>query len=616
MDADIQNAYSLMRRGNLLAAERICRSLLANSGNNANAHVILGMVEASRGLLESAASHFEIAAKVQKDRSDIHFNLGLVRLRQQQIGPAIASFDRALAIDPANNDAAFARADALVQDNRFDEAVAAFDELIQCNHSNPKIWQRRGFALYSDGRPQQAVESYARAVQLSPRDPDALNGMATALMADSKVADAVTALSTAIGIDRNFAAAFSNRAVAYTKLQQFEHAEADHAHAIRLDASDPRILANFAEFLLRLGRTDEAASVIRDLERVDPVAGAVLLGNAMAEQLRNDEARVCFDRALSMSPGEPFAHWCRSLLNLRVGNLREGFQEFEWRSKGAVSKARRDIAGAQWRPSKPARGESVLLYAEQGLGDSIQFARFVPKVIESGCEVVLEVPGPLVVLFRSLHPSVTVVETVQPNRSFDAHCALPSLPAKFGTTLDTIPSKVPYLRPVRPISTAIRERLGHLKHRRVGLCWSGNALHERDAKRSIPLSILRPIVTAHDVSFVSLQKDVRQADQAKLEQLPQITDFSDILFDFDDSASLVANLDLVISVDTSVAHLAGAMGKPLFLLLPFVPDWRWMLGRNDSPWYPSAKLFRQDKPGGWEDVIERVRVALTQAIQP
>lgn len=613
MKVDVKTAYSLLRRGDGAGAERICRSVLAHDSKNANALLILGMVEAARGSLVGAASNFEKAAALEPSRADVHFNLGLLRLRQGQVDAAITSFSRAVTIDPSNFDAALQLAESLSQAARFDEAVGAFDVAIRSNRRNPAAWTRRGYALYSCGKFDQAVDSYKTAIGLEPRSVDALNGAALALTAMSKFTDAVALLSDAVLIDPTFGAAYSNRAVAYTKLQEFSLAEIDHKRAMAIDAADPRVKANYAEFLHRLGRNSEAVVLLRQLESVDPIGSSVLLGNVMADELKNSEALKYFDRALSLNPSEPFAHWCRALVNLRLGNLKDGFQEFEWRSKGAVSTSDQARGRREWQPTEHAIGQQLYLFAEQGLGDSIQFARYVPQLVERGYDVILEVQRPLAKIFKSLHPRVTVVEGCSLRETSDNLCALPSLPAKLGTTVETIPAPIPYLHPVGLISEGVAARLARSKQIRIGICWSGNALHERDVRRSIPLSVLAPILTLPDASFISLQKDLRPSDESDFYR-SSLIDFRDLLFDFDDTASLIMSLDVVISVDTSVAHLAGALGKPVWILLPYVPDWRWMLNRNDSPWYPTARLFRQDRHADWPGVIQAVRESLLARI--
>lgn len=614
MNNDVQLAHALLRKGDIDSADRVCRLVLARDRKNVAALLILGMIEATRGNVEEAARNFEAATSADPRRADAHFNLGLIRLKQGQAGAALVSFDRALQLAPGNTGASLARAEALIELSKYHEALIVFDGIVAREPTNAKAWGRRGFVLYQTGEHDPAVESYRRAIQLSPRDPDLLNGVATALMALGRLAEAVNALSDAISQDKDFAAAYSNRAVANMKLQRFEESEADHRRALSLDALDARLLANYAEFLNRVGRNREAEEVLRKAIPLDPVAASILLGNVLADELRNEEALASYDRALALRPDEPFAHWCKGLLNLRLGKLKEGFDGFEWRNRGAIPTTRTFLPGVQWNPESSVRGGKLFLYAEHGLGDTIQFARFVPTLIDNGYDVVMEVQTPLVSLMNSLHPRLTVVRPGDvPMSDFDSHCALPSLPSKLETTLETIPS-APYLKSSKAASSKISQALSTHSLPRIGLCWAGSAMHDRDAKRSIPWSLLKSILGVEGVSFVSLQKEVPARDAEAYGACSSVIDLSADLVDFDVTASAIESLDLIISVDTSIAHLAGALGKPVWILLPLVPDWRWLLGRSDSPWYPSARLFRQHRAGDWPDVLEQVRGELQQML--
>ena len=264
-----------------------------------------------------------------------------------------------------------------------------------------------------------------------------------------------------------------------------------------------------------------------------------------------------------------------------------------------------------WLGDAPVAGKTVLLHAEQGLGDTIQFCRYAPRVAALGARVVLEVQRPLVDLMKTLAGPAAVVARGDALPDFDLHCPLLSLPLAFGTRLDTIPAEVPYLR-APPGATDWDARLG-AKRPRIGLVWSGNPGHKRDRDRSIPFYALLPLLDL-DATFVSLQKEVRPADAAVLKQTGTVIDAADALTTFSDTAALIAALDLLITVDTSVAHLAGALGKPVWVLLPQVPDWRWLLERDDSLWYPSARLFRQNDTRAWGPVIARVRDALSELV--
>jgi hypothetical protein len=276
--------------------------------------------------------------------------------------------------------------------------------------------------------------------------------------------------------------------------------------------------------------------------------------------------------------------------------------------------AKRSFTQPLWLGQNEIAGKTVLLHAEQGFGDTIQFCRYVPLVTARSARVILEVQEPLRELMASLAGTTQVVPLDSVLPDFDVQCPLLSLPLAFKTRLATIPSAVPYLGAPSQAVMDWDTSLGPKRRPRIGLAWSGRPTHKNDHNRSIPLGALLPLLDI-DATFVSLQKDVRPADAKVLNERSDLLHFGDEIRDFADTAAIISNLDLVIAIDTSVVHLAGALAKPVWVLLPFMPDWRWLLDRDDSPWYPTARLFRQDATQAWDNVIARVHAALRDFIQ-
>jgi hypothetical protein len=286
-----------------------------------------------------------------------------------------------------------------------------------------------------------------------------------------------------------------------------------------------------------------------------------------------------------------------------TGNLREGWKEYEWRRQCPDAVAPRAFSRPQWR-GEAIDGKTILIFPEQGLGDAIHFVRYVPMAAERGAKVVLECAPPLERIFRQVWGIEKLIVAGQALPAFDLQCAMPSLPGAFETDIDSIPAATAYLSADEETVRRWREKVGHANGiRQVGIAWAGSTANRNDRNRSIPLQKWRPILGAANCRFHSLQLAPPSAGFA-------VTDWSGELRDFAETAGLIANLDLVITVDTSVAHLAGAMGKPVWLMIPFPPDWRWMLERTDSLWYPTVKLFRQKRAGDWEEVIADVAAAL------
>jgi Tetratricopeptide repeat/Glycosyltransferase family 9 (heptosyltransferase) len=330
-------------------------------------------------------------------------------------------------------------------------------------------------------------------------------------------------------------------------------------------------------------------------------------GTTLHEMQRSDEALASYDRAVNHRPHCAEAHYNLALCQLLTGDFERGCGEREWRWQTEQS-GRWNFKQLVWRGSNDIAGKTILLHAEQGFGDMIQFCRYVPLVAECGARVILEVPEPLHQLMGSLRGVAQVVSRGQPLPHFDMHCPLLSLPLAFVTRLDTIASATPYLGAPSRASLDWNVRLGPRTRPRIGLCWSGRAEHKNDHNRSIILDSLLPLLD-FDATFVSLQQQVRSCDVGALESRSNLIHFGDELRNFSETAALIANVDLAVSVDTGVAHLTGALAKPVWVLLPLIPDWRWLLDREDSPWYPTARPFRQDNTRAWNYVVGRVHAA-------
>jgi hypothetical protein len=309
-------------------------------------------------------------------------------------------------------------------------------------------------------------------------------------------------------------------------------------------------------------------------------------------------------------PDDAEAHWNEALLHLLTGDFRQGWPKHEWRWKRqSADTALRDLPQPLWDGTAPLQGKTILLYAEQGFGDTIQFCRYVPVVAALGARAILGVQKPLRTLMGSLAGGAHVFSPGEPMLACDLRCPLMSLPLAFGTTPETIPAGIPYLQPQADARAHWDAELQSRRpgaRLRVGIAWSGNPGHVNDDNRSMAIETLLSLFDA-DATFVSLQADVRPGDAALLVRRDDVLGLGSALRDFSDTAALIACLDLVITVDTSVAHLAGALGKPVWVMLPAMPDWRWLLGRETSPWYPTARLFRQSHAGDWADVVLRVR---------
>jgi len=423
-------------------------------------------------------------------------------------------------------------------------------------------------------RLDEALAGYDRVLALRPDHADAVNNRGLVLHQLRRFEEALASYDSALLLRPNYLHAFYNRGVTLHELRRFAEALASYDRAIAVRPGYAEALSN--------------------------------RGNTLQELQRFDEALASYESALAVRQDYAEAHFNKSLLQLRKGDFDGGWRDYEWRWKNQNLKlTKRDFAQPLWLGEAAVAGKTILLHSEQGFGDTIQFCRYAPLVAARGARVLLEVPAPLKDLMASLTGGAELISANDRLPHFDLHCPLHSLPLALGTRIETIPAHVPYLaappQSLRRWSAALSS-----EHRlQVGLAWSGAPTHRDDAKRSIKLVSLLPLLDV-DADFVSLQRDVRADDAAVLQDCSDLLLFDDELKTFADTAAVIANLDLVISVDTSVAHLGGALAKPVWVLLPVVPDFRWLLDRDDSPWYPTARLFRQYAAGDWSGAIDRV----------
>jgi TPR repeat/Glycosyltransferase family 9 (heptosyltransferase)/Tetratricopeptide repeat len=441
-----------------------------------------------------------------------------------------------------------------------------------------------------------------------------LHQMGVVALQRGQVDAALELIRRAIAINADYAEAWGNLGNVLTVRGEVDEAIAAYRRAIELNSDLAEAHSNLGNALRESGRVDEAVAACRRAIAISPGFAKAWgnLGNGLKEQGKFDEAMEAYRRAIALDPKSPETHYNFSFALLATGEFQRGWEEYEWRWKCAgFPSARRHFSQPVWN-GEALGGRRILIHAEQGFGDAIQFVRYVPMVVERGGRVIVQCPGELVRLFRMSLRGCEIVGAGEALAGFDFHCPLLSLPRIFGTTLETIPRVEPYLRADDGNVERWRDRMaGCSAELKVGLAWAGSAVHKNDRNRSMKLEMFGPLGRMAGVRFFSLQKGKAAAEIQNSPAGMEIVDWTEELKDFGDTAGLIANLDLVIAVDTAAAHLAGAMGKPVWTMLAFVPDWRWLLGRVDTPWYPTMRLWRQSLAGDWDGVIARVGDALS-----
>jgi tetratricopeptide (TPR) repeat protein len=550
----VEEAVSLYRQGRLAEAEKICARVLRARADWFDALHLLGLIKLQGGKAGAACAHLEQALKLNPASAPAMSNLGMALAALNRDQEALAMLDRAIALAPSQLEAIGNRGNVLMKLGRPADALAAFDRALVLAPGFPGALVGRGNALSALGRHTEALAQY----------------------------DAVLAVAPA-------------------------HAE---------------IHVNRGSTLLALGRGGEAAAAYDRALALRPDYLKALIGRGAARQAQNlqREALTDFERALALDKSNADARHNAALARLTLGDYARGFADYEarWQRSGMPAR-RRSFGKPLWLGEYPLARKRILLTAEQGLGDCIQFVRYAPMLARAGATVVLEAPPALLSLLARVEGVTAAIARSDARGdalpAFDVYCPLGSLPRALRTEVASIPAQVPYLKPSEERIAKWRERIARLPSPRVAIAWSGSAGHANDRNRSIALRQLAPLL-ASAAGFVSIQRELRPADAEELARWPQLMQVGDELADFDDTAAVVALADLVIAVDTSVAHLAGALGRPTWVLLPFCPDWRWMLERGDSPWYPTVRLFRQPAAGDWESVIAMVNAELSTARAP
>ncbi|MGA7807620.1 tetratricopeptide repeat protein [Bradyrhizobium sp.] len=553
---------------------------------------------------------------VDPNHADTLHLMGLLSLQAEQHNLAVEWIARAIRCDPQAQ-YLLSLGTALQRQGRLEEALKAFGKAAQLKPDAAGPWQHLGAALVELKRPGDALLAFQQLLELDPGNWDAADKCASLFLQLGRLEEAVGYFGLCDQMQPGRVATVKMRALALFGQRRFEESLAETRRAHALDPADADICNNLGVVLRRLDREEESLPWFDRALELRPNSPAVFTNKAFAlTQLhRFSEALSLYDASDAIDPGNPDVEWSRALLHLLMGNFEAGWagREARWQASG-LSMTNFKFSEPLWLGKQSVAGKTILIHVDEGFGDTIQFARYVPMVAALGARVILIVSDALQPLLSELS-GVSECHPLSTDKllAFDTYCPISSLPLAFDTRLETIPAAASYLpMPTKSRLQAWEDRLGPHDRLRVGMVWSGNPKHKDDHNRSLALRILSPLLQL-DASFVSLQKELRPGDMATLRE-SGIVDLTAGLTDFVETAALVCCLDLVITVDTSVAHLAAALGRPTWILLPYKPDYRWLLDRDDSPWYPTVRLFRQTMTREYASVVERVRAELSARI--
>jgi len=543
--------------------------------------------------------------------------MGLIALQAQQYDHAVEWLSRAIRQEP-KPESLSALGFTLKQAGRREEALAVFDKAVQLRPDDAELWKQLGGALAALDRRDEALAVYQHVLKLDPHHFEAAHASALLLQEMQRFGDALVYFDMCVEWLPDNVATLLSRARILRALDRYEDCLADYRRLHALAPDDATICNNIGNALLALDRCEEGLAWFDRALELAPDHVEVLnnKGIALCRLHRLDEAIGVYARASRLDPNDGRSAWQLAHLHLQTGDYARGWAEREarWMAADFAPDYPKLPPEKKWLGNEDVRGRTILICSDEGFGDTLEFARYVPLLAARGADIALMVQPALCPLLAGL-PGVSrcIPFGTTDLPPFDLHCPIMSLPLAFGTMLDTIPP-AGYLPPLPPARVQVwAKRLGMHDRLRVGLVWSGNPKQGNDRNRSMPLATLAPLLDL-DATFISLQKDVRPDDRALLETRDEIIDLTSGIADFVDTAALIENLDLVITVCTSVAHLAGTLGRPTWVMLPYVGDWRWLTERSDSPWYPAVRLFRQDSTYDYASVVARVRTELIAAI--
>lgn len=642
-------AIALQRKDSALAVELFDNALKIKPDS---AEALNNRGAALRDLkrYEQALESYDQALKIKPDYIDALNNRGNVLRDLNRYEDALESYDRILKVKPDHAETHYNRGNALLDLTRYEQALESYNRALKIKPDHADALNNRGNALRSLNRYEEALDSYVRALKIKPGYANILNNHGNALLDLKRPEQALESYNRALEIQADYAEALYNRGAALRDLKRYEQALESYSGALKLKPDYVDALYNSGDILFNLNRLEEALECFNRVLKVKPDYAEALnnRGNALLGLQHFQEALASYDEALRIQPNyaqalynrgnallelkqlqaaiksyemaimlEPEyvdAHWNSGLCYLQLGDFARGWEKYEWRrQKNETGDKARKFLQPQWQGKESLQGKTIFLYSEQGFGDTLQFCRYAKSVADLGAHVILEVQKPLLKVLEHLEGVAQLLAKGDVLPAFDFHCPLLSLPLAFKTDIESIPNTVPYLFAEKERISRWRENLG-VRGFKVGISWQGNHAGKIDIGRSFSVGHFKLIAKIPSVRLISLQKN---EGVEQLENQPENLKVEIPGHDFDsgpdafiDSAAVISSLDLVITSDTAIAHLAGALGCPTWVALKHVPDWRWMLDGGDSAWYPTMRLFRQPKRGDWASVFNEMHAEL------
>jgi tetratricopeptide (TPR) repeat protein len=607
----LHQALADHRAGRFEDAQRGYRAVLEAEPEQPDALHLLGVLHSQQSQHDRAIELIRQANQVRGGMPEQWINLARALAAAGRAGELPEAYTQACAEVPPRADLHFNFGVLFRDSGQIEHAIRALGRAAPMAADRFEIWGTLAELLLSTGQADDAIAAIREAIRCAPHHPGPHLGLAMALLMKNQPEPAAQSLQRALALDPRNATAMRLMAVVESQRGRHREAIAWARQGIAIDPSIPELHCTLGSTLIQLGENEAAIQSLREAIRLRPTYREALHDLGFA-QLRAGDARHAIDtyrQAIAAHPDWPLAHHALGHALLLLGNFREGLPEYEWRYKapelGIVCQT---FPQPMWA-GEPLDGKTILLHAEQGLGDTIMFVRYLPAVRQRGGHVILQCQPELKRLLQTIAQDIQVIARNEPLPPFDLHCPLLSLPRIFNTDLQTIPANVPYVFADPELTRQWRDRMPRPVEggKSVGILWAGGPRLREDParRRSVPLASLLPILRIPGINFISLQPGKDAEDVRQLP--PELTLHTlDPLNDFSDTAAVMQNLDLILTVDTAAAHLAGALGRPTWVLLPPLPDWRWFLAREDSPWYPTMRLFRARRPGAWDEPITQI----------
>ena len=608
------------QQGQYDEALKLIRQVLAANHHMPIALTNQGNILAKLGRLAEALSCYEKAVAIKPDYTEANNNRAVMLLELRRAEEALACCDQAIAANPGFVDAYYNRGNALKELKRLEEAKLSYERTVAIKPDHAEAYNNLGVVLKDLKRTEEALDSYNLALRYKPDYPEALNNRGVALADLKRTEEAIESYTAALALRPEYPEALNNRGLAFKTARRIDDAFADLTQAIKLKPDYPEAYNNYGQTLRMQQRFEEEKDYYIRALAMRPSYTEALNNYAVVlhELGQTDEALKTFERSLALDGTNEETLFSQSLVQLLAGDLASGWRGYAHRFNLKETGSRPYVSGVPFWAGENLAGKRLIVIEEQGIGDVIQFIRYLPLIGAMGAHVTLMTRQVLSRLFkpfneRSETTNVRVIDRLD-TVHYDVQCTLLDLPIVLGTTLETIPAAVPYLAAESDLVARWHDRVG-TQGLKIGIAWQGNPEGLVDIGRSIPLRMFEPIARIPGVRLISLQKRHGLEQLASLPEGMQVETLGD---DFDngpdafvDTAAVMANLDMVITSDTSIAHLAGALGRPTWLALKQIPDWRWLLERTDSPWYPTMRLYRQSRRGDWQEVFQRMAADLT-----